>query len=146
MSSTIVDVFELMRGIGAARGEHFMRCVGRPDHFLVRGDRIVGLIDVHDAKPGDGGMDLGTMGVLDEQMEPNVRAGYASDSEEEEELDELIPFYRFLRRLAAAEWHGRFGPAPVARRALRLANADPYGASHTAQPRPYRPPAGRRSS
>ena len=37
----------------------------------------------------------------------------------------VFPFYVFLRRLAAAEWHGRFGPAFVAETALRLSIEHP---------------------
>ena len=99
---------------------------GRPDHFIVRDGRIVGLIDVHDAAAGDAGMDLGVMGVLDEGLLGNVRTGYDADADETAVLDQLIPFYLFLRRVAAAEWHGRFGPREVAERALMLAKATPF--------------------
>lgn len=118
--------FEELRPLLATRGHHFMLFDGRPAHFIVREGRIVGLIDVHDAAAGDGGMDLGVMGVLDEGLLGNVRKGYREDSDERAALDQLIPFYVFLRRVAAAEWHGRFGPREVAERALSLANANPY--------------------
>ena len=55
--------FETLRPLLAMRGQNFMLQDGRPDHFLVRGERIVGLIDVHDAQAGDGGMDLGVIGL-----------------------------------------------------------------------------------
>ena len=93
---------------------------GRPEHFVVRDGRIVGLIDVHDAKPGDGGMDLGVMGVLDEALMGNVRTGYGGDVEENAVLDAIVPFYVFLRRLAAAEWQNRRGPNRLSQTLVRL--------------------------
>lgn len=118
--------FEELRPLLSGRGEHFMLFDGRADHFLVRDGRIVGLVDVHDARrPGDAAMDLAVMGVLDEELMRNVREGYPGDAEELEAIDALVPFYLFLRRMAAAEWHGRFGPEAVAREALRRSIADP---------------------
>lgn len=119
--------YEDLRPLLLTRGHHFMLFDGRPDHFLVDAHRVVGLIDVHDAKDGDGAMDLGVMGVLDEGLLENVLIGYQADASELEALEVLIPFYIFLRRVAAAEWHGRFGPRDVAERALALANAHPLG-------------------
>ena len=117
--------FETVRPLLVNRGHHFMLQDGRPDHFLVQGERIVGLIDVHDGQAGDGGMDLGVIGVLDEPLLANMRLGYEADQEETAVLDRLIPFYIFLRRLAAAEWHGKNGSAAIAKQALALANQHP---------------------
>ncbi len=116
--------FERMRPLLATRGTHFMLQDGRPDHFLVRGERIVGLIDVHDAQPGDSAMDLGVIGIFDNRLLENVRAGYKGDAVEKQTLDQLLPFYIFLRRLAAAEWHAKFGSAVISQKALALTFAD----------------------
>ncbi|MEJ2852400.1 MULTISPECIES: phosphotransferase family protein [unclassified Saccharothrix] len=89
---------------------------GRPDHFLVRGDRIAGLIDVHDLSAGDPAMDLAVFAVADEDLLPAVLEGYAPTPAEAEAFDRLIPFYVLLRRLAAAEWereHGNPARTPI---------------------------------
>lgn len=129
VDSAMVDsawlAFNELRPVLATRGSQFMLFDGRPDHFLVKGSQIVGIIDLHDAKPGDGGMDLGVMGVLDEELMKNVRSGYECNKHESNILDRLVPFYVFLRRLAAAEWHGRFGPRKVSEAALRLSIETP---------------------
>ena len=117
--------FEVLRPILTERGNQYMLQDGRPEHFLVQEDRIVGLIDLHDGQAGDGGMDLGVIGVFDQPLLDNMLKGYDADSEEMETLFHLLPFYIFLRRLAAAEWHSRFGSASIAKRTLSLANAFP---------------------
>ena len=126
MVEGVWKAFSELRPSLARRGEHFMLFDGRPEHFIVQDGRTVGLIDLHDAKPSDGGMDLGVFGVLDEGLMLNVRAGYACSAEEKKVLEALFPFYVFLRRLAAAEWHGRFGPGKVADLALRLSIENPW--------------------
>lgn len=117
--------FESLKPLLAARGNQYMLQDGRPEHFLIQEDRIVGLIDVHDGQAGDGGMDLGVIGVFDEPLLKNMLKGYQMDKEEQEALDHLIPFYVFLRRLAAAEWHSRFGSTSISKHALKLANTFP---------------------
>ena len=118
--------FDTLRPLFRNRGDHFMLQDGRPEHFIVRGDKIVGLIDLHDAQPGDGVMDLGVIGVFDEDLLANILKGYAMDTAEQEAVDQLTPFYIFLRRLAAAEWHGRSGSPDIATQALQLANQHPF--------------------
>lgn len=94
---------------------------GRADHFLIRGDRVAGLIDLHDVGSGDGAMDLAVVGLADDRLIAAVRQGYDSDSDETTELNLLIPFYHLLRRLAGAEWHLRAGSRTERDRLLRLA-------------------------
>lgn len=117
--------FEELRPLLATRNKHFTLQDGRPDHFIVRDGRIVGIIDLHDAQGGDGAMDLGVMGVLDEPLMHNVLDGYEADPTEAEELEKVVPYYLFLRRLAAADWHGRFGSQTIAKQAMTLANQYP---------------------
>lgn len=119
------SAFDELRPLLATRGGQFMLFDGRPDHFIVKGDQIVGIIDLHDAKPGDGAMDLGVIGVLDEKLMKNVRSGYLCDKQESDNLDRLVPFYIFLRRLAAAEWHGRLGSPRISEKALQLSIEHP---------------------
>ncbi|MGB0383933.1 MAG: phosphotransferase family protein [Ardenticatenaceae bacterium] len=129
VSAQMVDAawrgFEALRPLLATRGQHYMLQDGRPEHFLVQGERIVGLIDVHDAQAGDAGMDLGVIGVAHEQLLANMRMVYAVEASEDEMLDQLVPFYIFLRRLAAAEWNMKHGSTEIASRALAQANAHP---------------------
>ncbi|MEM9776312.1 MAG: phosphotransferase [Chloroflexota bacterium] len=119
--------FDAIRPLLATRGHHHMLQDGRPEHFIVRDGKLVGLIDVHDGQPGDGAMDLGVIGVFDGPLLQNMLKGYEVDAVEQEKVDQMIPFYVFLRRLAAAEWHSNHGDLAIARRALELANANPYG-------------------
>ena len=51
--------------------------------------------------------------------------GCAVEASEDEMLDRLIPFYIFLRRLAAAEWNMKHGSTEMAWRALAQPNAHP---------------------
>ena len=81
---------------------------GRADHVLVRSGRVAGIIDLHDLGSGDPAMDLAVLTSSDEALLPGVLDGYRPTAVERGELDQLIPFYRLLRRLAAAEWESRF--------------------------------------
>ena len=83
------------------------------------------LIDLHEAQGGDAGMDLGVIGVADQQLLANMRMVYTVEAQEDEMLDRLVPFYIFLRRLAAAEWNIKHGSTEIAQRALAQANAHP---------------------
>lgn len=93
---------------------------GRADHFLVHQGKLAGLIDLHDVGPGDPAMDLATLGLTDEALISGVLEGYL-ESDQDDDLDELIPFYLLLRRLAGAEWQLRIGSEREGRRLLRLA-------------------------
>jgi aminoglycoside phosphotransferase (APT) family kinase protein len=94
---------------------------GRPDHFLIRGDQVAGLIDLHDVGSGDPAMDLAVVGLDDDRLIPRVIDGYSSDQREIDDLAVLIPFYLLLRRLAGAEWQQRVGSDTEAERLLKLA-------------------------
>ena len=119
--------FHKIQPLLATRGHHHMLQDGRPDHFMVLDGKINGMIDLHDCQPGDGAMDLAVMGVIDQPLLDHALKGYAADSEEQEAHAELIPFYLFLRRLAAAEFHASQGTSPaLVDQALKLAFAHPY--------------------
>lgn len=94
---------------------------GRADHFLVREDRVVGLIDLHGVGPGDPAMDLAVIGLTDARLIPGVLNGYVADADQDRHLRTLIPFYLLQRRLAAADWVLRNGSQSEGRQLLRLA-------------------------
>jgi aminoglycoside phosphotransferase (APT) family kinase protein len=112
--------FEDLTPLIDTRGHDLMLMDGRPDHFLVRDGKIVGLIDVSEICPGDGAMDLAVMGVSDPVLLPGVLAGYGPPAPDRE----LIDFYLFLRRLAAAEFNLNRGNPALAGRILRLVQED----------------------
>lgn len=102
---------------------------GRPEHFVVRGNRIAGLIDVHDLSAGDPAMDLAVFAVADEALLPAVLDGYAPTKAEAEAFAELIPFYVLLRRLAKAEWEREHGdPARTSQLLEQVADVRPGSA------------------
>lgn len=82
---------------------------GRPDHFVVRDGRLVGLIDLEDLSAGDPAMDLAVLAVANEDFLPAVLDGYAPTTAEAAAFAHLIPFYVLLRRLAAAKWEHEHG-------------------------------------
>jgi aminoglycoside phosphotransferase (APT) family kinase protein len=112
--------FEKLRPLLDTRGHDLMLMDGRPDHFLVRDGKIVGLIDVSEICSGDGVMDLAVMAVSDPVLLPGVLAGYGSPLPDRELLD----FYVFLRRLAGAEFNLTRGNPALAGQILRLVQED----------------------
>ena len=101
--------FHRLQPLLATRGAETMLFDGRPEHFLVRGDDVVGMIDLHDLCAGDAAMDFAVLAVDDEPLLRAVIEGYRPSPDEQAAFAELIPFYRWLRRLAAAEWHSQHG-------------------------------------
>jgi aminoglycoside phosphotransferase (APT) family kinase protein len=114
--------FADIRPLLAGRGHHFMLFDGRPEHFLVDGGGIRGIVDLEAARSGDGGMDLGVMAVSDPDLLREVLVGYDADPAESVVLRELVPFYVFLRRLAAVEWNLGRGNDATAVAVLSLLN------------------------
>lgn len=97
--------YRAVRPLVEGRAGSLVLLDGRPEHFLVGDDEVVRMIDVTDLQPGDPVMDLALLqlhapglldGVLVDHRQSEVRAAH---------LDELLPFFVFLRALAAAEWH-----------------------------------------
>ena len=80
---------------------------GRPQHVIVDDEGVVGLIDVADLDSGDPAMDLAVLELDEPGMCDAVLAGYRPGSDERARLDAVVPFYVFLRALAAAEWRIR---------------------------------------
>ena len=109
----------------AAREGRLTLFDGRAEHFLVRDGRVAGLIDLHDAGPGDPAMDLAVIGLTDDRLIPEVVNGYLAEHEEDSDLRRVIPFYLLLRRLAGAEWQLRNGSTSEGTRLLRLAAESP---------------------
>lgn len=114
--------FGNIRPLLASRGHHFILFDGRPEHFLVHDGGIRGIVDLEAARSGDGGMDLGVMAVSDPDLLREVVVGYGADPAESAVLHELVPFYVFLRRLAAAEWNLGRGKAATVGALLSLLN------------------------
>jgi aminoglycoside phosphotransferase (APT) family kinase protein len=82
---------------------------GRPEHFIVNGSSMAGLIDLHDAQPGDPAMDLALLDLHEPATTTQVVAGYDLTQDERAIFAELVPFYRFLRGVAAVDWLTRIG-------------------------------------
>ncbi len=78
---------------------------GVPDHFLVGPDDRVRLIDVANLQPGDPVMDVAVLVMHAPELFAGVFDAYHQDEVTSRHLTELLPFYVFLRALAAAEWH-----------------------------------------
>lgn len=93
---------------------------GRAEHVLVRDSRVAGVIDLHDAGPGDPAMDLAVIGLSDDRLIPEVVNGYLAEHEQDSDLRRVIPFYLLLRRLAGAEWQLRNGSTSEGTLLLRL--------------------------
>lgn len=94
-----------VRPVLAGRPGSLMLFDARPEHFRVAGERVSGLIDLHDLGPGDPAMDLAAINLDDPGLLPGVLRGYGG------EPDPLVSFFTAVRAVASAEWHGRFGPA-----------------------------------
>ncbi len=86
---------------------------------------MVGVIDLENARGGDAGMDLGVIGVADAALLTNLLAGYEPDADEMALFGVLLPFYVFLRRLAAAAVSLGLGDEKGASRLLALVHDDP---------------------
>jgi aminoglycoside phosphotransferase (APT) family kinase protein len=102
----------------ATRGHDLVLFDGRPDHWIVRGEAMAGLIDVSELRVGDAAMDLGVLAVSDPDLLTGVLDGYRPDPEERAVFDQLVPFYTFLRRISAAEYYQRFGTPDEVRQML----------------------------
>lgn len=110
---------------------------GRPEHFIVAGDDVVGMIDLHDVCSGDAAMDLAVLAVADPPLLAGVLVGYEPTTEEQAVFDRLIPFYLFLRRLAAAQWHLEYADPAETPRLLAMIEG---GAEMPAPPSDLRTP------
>ena len=84
------------------------------------------LAEIDEARAGDAVMDLAVLGVLEPRLLPGILAGYAPTPEEDEVIQQLLPFYLFLRRLAAAEWNLMVGTPSIAQQAFALLNQFPF--------------------
>ncbi len=114
--------FHALRPLLATRGHDLMLFDGRPEHWIVRGETMAGLIDVSELRVGDAAMDLGVIAVPDPELLTGVLDGYRPDPEERAVFDRLVPFYTFLRRISAAEYYQRFGtPDEVQQMLARIA-------------------------
>ncbi len=110
--------FHRLRPLLANRGHELILFDGRPEHLLVRGDEVGGLIDVAELRTGDAAMDLGVLAVSDPALLTGVLAGYRPTAGERDVFSRLVPFYTFLRRISHAEWQQRFGTAAELTQAL----------------------------
>lgn len=77
---------------------------GAPDHFVVGPDSQVRLIDVAELQPGDPVMDLAVLRLHAPDIFNGLLNRYRQAELDDRHLAELLPFYVFLRALAAAEW------------------------------------------
>lgn len=107
----------------AGRGHDLMLFDGRPEHFIVDGDRIAVMIDLSEVRGGDAAMDLGVLAVQDPDLLAGVLAGYEATEAERAMFAQLIPFYTTLRRLARAEWLQTHGDPADAEKIFTLLDA-----------------------
>jgi aminoglycoside phosphotransferase (APT) family kinase protein len=75
-----------------------------PDHFVLGPDERVRLIDVAELQSGDPIMDLAVLHLHAPGTFAGLLGQYHQAEVEDRHLAELLPFYVFLRALAAAEW------------------------------------------
>jgi aminoglycoside phosphotransferase (APT) family kinase protein len=99
------DWFRRLGPVLAERQTTLTLLDGRPEHFIVSGGRLAGLIDPADAAPGDPLMDLAVMETNDPGLLAGVLAGYDPDRTERRALAEVLPFYTLLRRLTSIRWN-----------------------------------------
>lgn len=102
--------FHGLEALLAGRGQHLILMDGRPEHFLISGDRLE-LIDVAEVRAGDAWMDLAVIWLWEREVYPEVLAGYSPTAQELAVGQKLLPFYAFLRALSAAQWCADHGPA-----------------------------------
>lgn len=119
------DWFHRLQPLLATRGGHLTLFDGRPEHFIVAGDTVAGMIDLHDTCAGDPAMDLAVLAVTDPDLLDEVLVGYGPTASEDAVFAELVPFYLLLRRIAAAEWEMMHGdpartPALLERASVNL--------------------------
>ncbi|WP_189332873.1 phosphotransferase [Actinoplanes ianthinogenes] len=96
--------YRRVRPLIAGRAGSMIMMDAPPDHFIVGpGDRVR-LIDVAELQPGDPVMDLAVLSL----HAPGILAGlldrYDQAELDDRHLSELLPFYVFLRAVAAAQW------------------------------------------
>ncbi len=123
--ASVWDWFHEIRPVLARRGGQTMLFDGRPEHFITRGDDVVGMIDLHDVCAGDAAMDLAVLAVSDPDLLAGVMSGYAPTPTEQVAFDVLIPFYVFLRRLAGAQWQLGYGDPRETSKLLALIDREP---------------------
>ena len=85
----------------------------QPDHFLLEGDRVAGVIDFGDACSGDPAWDLAVLTLWQPERLIDVLAGYAPDPVTRTRLRRIVPVYRTLRHLGAARWQRQHGYDPT---------------------------------
>jgi hypothetical protein len=98
--------YQRVRPLIAGRSGSLVLLDGVPDHFLVGPDKQVRLIDVAELRPGDPVMDLAVLHLHAPGLLIGVLDQYRQAEVQDRHLAELLPFYVFLRALAAAEWSG----------------------------------------
>jgi aminoglycoside phosphotransferase (APT) family kinase protein len=97
--------YRRVRPLIAGRTGSMIMLDGVPDHFIVGPDDRVALIDVAELQPGDPVMDLAVLSLHASGIFTGLLDRYAQAELDDRHLTALLPFYVFLRALAAAEWH-----------------------------------------
>ncbi len=87
----------------------------QPEHVLIDPvtQRVNAFLDFVDTQPGDPLVDIAVLTLWDGDLAVPVRAGYGSG---EHQGVDLLPSYRFLRHLGAANWLVKHDALPEARR------------------------------
>ncbi|WP_432575028.1 hypothetical protein [Kineococcus sp. SYSU DK005] len=97
--------YQRVRPLIAGRSGSLVLLDGVPQHFILSPGARVRLIDVANLQPGDPVMDLAVLHLHAPGLLQDVLARYRQVQVDQTHLEHLLPFYVFLRALAAAEWH-----------------------------------------
>jgi len=86
-----------------------------PDHWLLREDAVVAVVDFGDTGRGDPCWDLAVLTLMDRGRLPVVVDGYGMDRAMRDHLDAVLMPYTVVRHLLAVEWlvEHSFDPAPT---------------------------------
>ncbi len=77
---------------------------GRPEHLLVQGDKLTGVIDPEELWVGDWVNDLAVIAIDAPETVEAILSGYEATPAERERVDLLLPLYLLQRRLSGARW------------------------------------------
>ncbi|SBT51617.1 hypothetical protein [Micromonospora auratinigra] len=111
--------YRRVRPLVAGRAGSLVLLDGAAEHFVVGPDGRVRLIDVAELQPGDPVMDLAVLSLATPAVLAGVLDHYHQSEVTAEHLTELLPFHRFLRALAAADWATDVRDDPAAGAAWR---------------------------
>jgi aminoglycoside phosphotransferase (APT) family kinase protein len=102
-AATLMDALEGMKAILATRPLAFTHNDLQADHVLVdpSSGRLLGLVDFADARTADPLLDLAVVSMDDGAPTAELLAGFGDAGPY---ADDLIPWYRLVKRISSANW------------------------------------------